>query len=151
VAKSSGPWTEADDRLLTRQPFDVAVWYIKRSPKAIERHRKRLGLTTDRPILRSARVSQSTDFAAILNAINENPDDGNRWLAPASWLWDNGRDDEALVVRVLWPTLRDNVADTSLKATLVEVKRSAKRLVKWARKIEARADDTPTDESPDAR
>jgi hypothetical protein len=47
------------------------------------------------------------------------------------------------VVRVLWPTLRDNVADTSLKATLAEVKRSAKRLVKLARKIEGRADDTP--------
>jgi uncharacterized protein (TIGR02996 family) len=88
-------------------------------------------------------VSQPLDLAAILNAINENPDDVNRWLALASWLWDNGRDDEALVVRVLWPTLRDNLAHQSLKATLAEVKRSAKRLAMLARKIEGRADDTP--------
>jgi hypothetical protein len=61
------------------------------------------------------------------------------------WLWDNGRDDEALVVRVLRPTLRVNVADTSLKATLSEVKRSAKRLVKLARKIKGREGNTPGD------
>jgi uncharacterized protein (TIGR02996 family) len=78
-----------------------------------------------------------------VDAINENPDDGDRWLALASWLWDNGRDNEALVVRVLWPTLRDNIADTSLEATPAEVRRSRKRLAKWARKIEGRADDTP--------
>jgi hypothetical protein len=88
-------------------------------------------------------VSQPPDLAAILNAIREDPDDGPRWLALAAWLWDYGRDDESVVVRVLWSTLRDNVADTSLKATLAEVKRSAKTLAKWARKIEARADDTP--------
>jgi uncharacterized protein (TIGR02996 family) len=88
-------------------------------------------------------VSRPPDLAEILEAIRERPDDRNRWLALASWLWDNGRDDEALVVRVLWPTLRDNVADTSLKATLSEVKRNAKRLAKLARKIEAQADDTP--------
>jgi hypothetical protein len=88
-------------------------------------------------------VSRPPDLAAIVNAIQERPDDSNRWLALPSWLWDNGRDDEAVVVRVLWPTLRDNVADTSLKATLAEVRRSRKRLAKWARKIEARVDDTP--------
>jgi hypothetical protein len=88
-------------------------------------------------------MSQPPDLAAILNAINENPDDGDRWLALAAWLWDNGRDHEELGVGVLWPTLRDNVADTSLNATLAEVKRSAKTLVKLARKIERRADDTP--------
>src|SRR5262249_58448120 len=97
------------------------------------------------PTLRRAAMSCPPDLAESLNAIQERHDDGNRWLALASWLWDNGRDDEAVVVRVLWPTLRDNVADTSLKATLAEVKRSAKRLAKLARKIEARADDTPTD------
>ena len=74
--------------------------------------------------------------AVLLDAIRADPGHGNRWIALASWLWDNGREDEALVVRVLWPTLRDNVADTSLKATLAEVKRSAKRLTKWALKIE---------------
>jgi uncharacterized protein (TIGR02996 family) len=79
----------------------------------------------------------------ILGAIREDPDDGNRWLALAAWLWDNGRDDEAVVVRGLWPTLRDNVGDTSLKATLAEVRRSRKSLARWARKIDARADDTP--------
>jgi len=46
------------------------------------------------------------DLAAILNAINENPDDRDHWLALAWWLWDNGRDDEAVVIRVRWATLR---------------------------------------------
>jgi hypothetical protein len=62
-----------------------------------------------------------------------------------SWPWDNGPDDEALVVRVIWPTPRDNLADTSLTATLPELKRSAKRLVKLARQIERRAGDRPGD------
>jgi len=48
-------------------------------------------------------------------------------------------------LRVLWPTLRDTVADTSLKATLAEVKRTRNRLAKWARKIEGRVDDTPSE------
>jgi hypothetical protein len=88
-------------------------------------------------------MSQPPDLAAILNAIRERPDDGSCWVALSSWLWDNGRDDEALVVRVLWPTLRDNFTCESLKATLSEVKRSRKRLAKLSRKIEGRADDMP--------
>jgi hypothetical protein len=87
------------------------------------------------------------DLAVLLDVVRANPNDRRGWLKLASWLWDNGRDDEALVVRVLWRGLRDNVADSSLKATLAEVKRSARRLVIWARKIEARADDTPLEEA----
>jgi hypothetical protein len=33
------------------------------------------------------------DLPAILDAIRERPEDERRWLALASWLWDNGRDD----------------------------------------------------------
>jgi len=44
------------------------------------------------------------DHADHLDAIRSNPDDESRWLALAGWLWDNGRDDEAAVVRVFWPT-----------------------------------------------
>ena len=31
-----------------------------------------------------------------------------RWLALASRLWDNGRDDEAAAIGTFWPVLRDN-------------------------------------------
>jgi hypothetical protein len=43
-----------------------------------------------------------------------------RWLALAFWYRDNGRDDEAAVVQVFRPTLRDNLAvsGVSLHATL---------------------------------
>jgi hypothetical protein len=88
-------------------------------------------------------MTRPPDLPAILNAIREDPDDGDRWFALASWPWDNGRDDEAVVVRVFWPTLRDKRACVSLKATLSEVKRSANWVAKVARKIEGRADDTP--------
>jgi hypothetical protein len=81
--------------------------------------------------------------AALLNAIRANPDDAGRWFDLASWSWDSRRDDEAVVVRVLWRTLRDNLAHASLEATLSEVKRNATRLARLARRIEGRADDTP--------
>ena len=63
------------------------------------------------------------DLPQLLAAIRDKPDDGPRWLALASWLWDNGRDngrdDEAAAVRVFWPTLRDNLANgVSLGDTL---------------------------------
>jgi hypothetical protein len=88
-------------------------------------------------------MSQSPNLAEILNSVRERPDDGRRWFDLASWLWDNGRDDEAVAVRVLWPTLRDNLAHVSLEATLAEVVRNAKRFAKLARNIEGRVDDTP--------
>jgi hypothetical protein len=51
------------------------------------------------------------DLPALLDALRERLDDEGRWLALAGWLRDNDRDDEAAVVRVFWPTLRDNVLD----------------------------------------
>jgi uncharacterized protein (TIGR02996 family) len=44
------------------------------------------------------------DLPAILDAIRQQPDDERHWLAFAGWLWDNGRDDEAAVVRAFWLT-----------------------------------------------
>jgi hypothetical protein len=79
------------------------------------------------------------DLAEILNAIRERPDDGNRCFDFASWLWNNGRDDTAVAVRVLWPTLRDALVYVSLE----DMARKARRLAKLARNIEGRADDTP--------
>jgi hypothetical protein len=50
-------------------------------------------------------------------------------LAPARWLLDDGRDDEAAAVRAFWPAFRDNVveAGVSLDETL--------RQVAWHRKV----------------
>jgi hypothetical protein len=38
-------------------------------------------------------------------AIVAGPNDGERWLNLARWFAENGRDDEAAVVRVFWPAL----------------------------------------------
>jgi uncharacterized protein (TIGR02996 family) len=59
-------------------------------------------------------------LVTILTAIRARPDDRDRWLALASWLWDNDRDDEAVAVRVFWPNLRDSVLveGHSMHATL---------------------------------
>jgi uncharacterized protein (TIGR02996 family) len=78
------------------------------------------------------------DLPAILNAIREKPDDGPRWLALASWLWDNGRDDEAAAVRVLWPIFRDNLGYTTLDATLKNLEAHAPQFGNIARLMEAR-------------
>jgi hypothetical protein len=88
-----------------------------------------------------------TDLNVLLDAIRESPDFGGHWNALACWLWDNGRDDEAFAVRVLWPTLRDNLACTSVAATLADVARNAKVLAKVAREVERRDRDTQTDET----
>lgn len=61
----------------------------------------------------------------------------------ALWPWDHCKDDEATAVRVLWPTLRDNLACASLAATLADAARTAKVLAKMARKVERQADETP--------
>src|SRR5262245_4504671 len=85
---------------------------------------------------------------SILNAIRESPDDEAHWLALTEWLYDNGRDDEAVAVRVPWPTLRENLACVSLAATLAGVARTAAVLAEAARAIEWGANDTVAD-SPD--
>jgi hypothetical protein len=81
--------------------------------------------------------------AVLLDAIRADPDDGARWLDLASWLWVQGRDDEAIAVRVFWPTLRDNLAHVSLEATLAGVARNAKRLGRFARETDRRENETP--------
>jgi uncharacterized protein (TIGR02996 family) len=79
------------------------------------------------------------NLPAILDTIRHQPDDERHWLALASWLWDNGRDDEATVVRVFWPTLRENLRDgVSLDETLRQVEENAGRLAKQAREAEDR-------------
>jgi hypothetical protein len=74
----------------------------------------------------------------LLDTIRANPDDGPRWLALAGWYWDNGRDDEAVAVRVFWPALRDDLERVTLEATLADVARHAAILGKRAREIEGR-------------
>jgi hypothetical protein len=61
-----------------------------------------------------------------------------RWVALATWLWDDGRDDETAVVRAYWPTLRDNrtVFGVSLHETLRPVARHSVLLGRRAREIE---------------
>src|SRR5262245_31064128 len=83
-------------------------------------------------------LSNKSDLLTILETIRQRPDSGPDWLALAAWLTDEGRDDEAAVVRVFWPTLRDNltVAGVSLGATLRDVARHARRLGQRAREIE---------------
>lgn len=75
----------------------------------------------------------------------DTPNDGNRWLALACWLGDNGRDVEAVAVHVHWPTRRDILACGSLAATLADLARNTKVPTKMARKVERQADGTSTD------
>jgi len=77
------------------------------------------------------------DLPVILDAIREKPDDGPRWLALASWLRDNGRDDEAAAVRTLWPTFRENLAFTTLGQTMDNLARHAALFGNIARQVEA--------------
>jgi uncharacterized protein (TIGR02996 family) len=86
------------------------------------------------------------DLPALLDAISANPDDGDRWLNLAQWYRDNGRNDEALTVRVFWPTLRDNLAHASLEATLEDVVKHSKVLAGLAQEVEQRAHEAPTDD-----
>jgi hypothetical protein len=51
------------------------------------------------------------------------------WLALAARLADDGRDDEAAVVRVYWPALEDTVATcVTLNAALDQIRRHAAQL-----------------------
>jgi uncharacterized protein (TIGR02996 family) len=84
------------------------------------------------------------DLPQLLDAIRARPDAEAGWLTLASWLRDNGRDDEAAAVRVFWPTLRDDVlVGGTLEATLRQVARYAGRLGTRAREIEERTGDDP--------
>jgi hypothetical protein len=87
------------------------------------------------------------DLPAILNTIREQPDDGPRWRALASWYWDNGRDDEAAAVRAFWPALRDTVveAGASVEETLRQVARHAKMLGRRARRVEGHKAERPSE------
>ena len=73
--------------------------------------------------------------APILRAIAANPDVAEHWHELADWLSVLARDDEAVSVRVLWPTLRDNLAVASLEATLASVAKNSKMLAAIARKM----------------
>jgi uncharacterized protein (TIGR02996 family) len=86
------------------------------------------------------------NLPTILDAIREQPDDGPRWLALASWLSDNGREDEAAAVRVFWPALQDDLARRSLDDTLEDVARNAELLGQCARKVEGRTREAPPDD-----
>jgi uncharacterized protein (TIGR02996 family) len=93
-------------------------------------------------------MSHPPDFAVLVNAIRERPDDGQRWLALASWLADQGRYDEAAAVEAFWPTLRDTVivSGVSVHATLRQMAREAKALGDITREFLR-----GLEESPDAR
>jgi uncharacterized protein (TIGR02996 family) len=85
------------------------------------------------------------DLPTLTAAIAEDPDDRPRWLALAAWLRDNGRGDEAVVIRTFWPTLRDNLAATTMEATLADVARNAGLLSAVAREVERRKREGPED------
>ena len=76
--------------------------------------------------------------STLLARIRADPGDEPAWLALSRWLWDNGRDDEAVAVRVFWQTLRDNVAEVELGETLADLTQNAVTLGKLARQIEER-------------
>lgn len=83
-------------------------------------------------------MPDAPDLTGILDAIRVRPDDGDRWLNLASWLGDNGRYDEAVAVRVYWPTLRDNITECGvpLGLTLRQMARHAAVLGRQAREFE---------------
>ena len=84
------------------------------------------------------------DLPQLLDAIRERPADESRSLALSRWLWDEGRDDESVAVRLFWPTLRDNVpGGVPLEMTLRELARHAARLGGRVREIDGRANEYP--------
>src|SRR5438309_10193102 len=78
------------------------------------------------------------DLPQLLDVIRENPNDASSWLALSSWIADSGGDDEAVAVRVFWPTLRDNVVEfgVPLDRTLAGLTESAAIFGSVARQIE---------------
>jgi hypothetical protein len=83
----------------------------------------------------------------LLHAITEETDDGEHWHALADWLWIHGREDEAAAVRILWPTLLENLTFASLESTLEDVARNASVLGKLARAVERRVDEIRSEET----
>jgi hypothetical protein len=80
-----------------------------------------------------------SDLPALWDALRENPADESRWLALFRHLWAEGRDDEAVAVRVFWPTLQDNFASgASPGMTLGDLATFAGRSGRRAREIEGR-------------
>jgi uncharacterized protein (TIGR02996 family) len=80
-----------------------------------------------------------SELPDLLAAIRAEPNREANWLALAFWLADRGRDDEAAVVRVFWPALRDTVgAGTPLHQALRTVARNAARLGRRSREVEER-------------
>jgi hypothetical protein len=77
--------------------------------------------------------------AILVDAIRVRPDDHGAWADLSDWLWIQGRDDKAVAVRVLWPTLLDNLSLATLEATLADVAQDAKLLGTVAREVEERA------------
>ena len=62
----------------------------------------------------------------LLDAIRTDPDSESPWLNLARWFEDNGRDDEAVAVRVFRRTLSDSLAvRCSLETVLDDVRRNA--------------------------
>src|SRR5438309_680017 len=82
--------------------------------------------------------SVTADQPAILDAIRANPGEERHWLALAAWHWDDGRDDETAIIRVFWPTLRDDMANRrALEDVLERVRRHRRLLGRRAREVEA--------------
>jgi len=79
----------------------------------------------------------------ILRAIGDNPNVPQHWHELADWLAAQAHDDEAVAVRTLWPTLRENLAVVSLEETLADVAKNAALLAKIARKMPRHDDETP--------
>jgi hypothetical protein len=80
------------------------------------------------------------DFPAVLlDAIRTDSANAGRWLALAAWLSVQSRDDEAIAVRVLWPTLRENLSGSTLEAILADVAAHANVFANVAREVERRA------------
>jgi hypothetical protein len=84
------------------------------------------------------------DLPSLLAAIRSEPEAEPRWLALAAFLWNNGLDDDAAVVRVFWPAIRDSLANgRSLESALRLVHAHAGRLGRRARGIEELAARSP--------
>jgi len=77
------------------------------------------------------------DLPTLTEAIAQNPDDRGRWLALAAWFAAHGRRDEAIAVRVLWPTFRDSLGSLTLSAILRSLAESTAVFGSIARQLEA--------------
>jgi hypothetical protein len=77
------------------------------------------------------------DQAPQLVRIVADPDDESAWLAYAADLADNGQDAEALIVRKLWPALRDSLLTLrSFDAVMSDVRRNRNLLRSVAARIQ---------------